>query len=546
MTSPENGHLGRVEAQGSHGTDNGTRSLALDTVVSTSVIEPGTRLAGRYRLEDRVSEAGGSTFWKATDEILARPVAALTFEPGFPRVGAVVTAARAASRLTDPRLTQVFDADDSGEQAYVVSEWVSGETLEDLVVQGPLQPERAAAFLMEAAEAVACAHESGQAHLCLSPRNLVWTNGGTVKITGLGVEAVLRGATSADPALSDTEGLGRLLYAAVTGHWPGTGGETTLPPAPATDGQLCAPRQVLAGVPGPLDSVVCRALQLGGGRHGHDVLRTPAAFKQALSAVPRSALPFIPMASATPPSVVPRAPRPGDTATMSPIPPATPPPGGPPRPPEPQRTSPHRAPSPGPNRTAVIAIVAVVALIAVVIGGWALSQMGGSSGGSKKKVQAGVAAPKHPSTTVRALSPVGARGLSTGGAPDGRIQEDPTSVIGGRSGLWTSQHYFSPKFGKLLTGVGLRIDMGRSVSISRVHVVMPDGTPGTIQVRIGDSGNPDMPVAASRDGNAIGAFDLSTGKAKGRYVLVWFTTLPNINGLFIAQLHKVVVYGTAD
>ena len=212
--------------------------------MSTSVIEPGTRLAGRYRLDDRVSEAGGSTFWKATDEILARPVAVLTFAPGFPRVHDVVTAARAASRLTDPRLTQVFDADDSGERAYVVSEWVTGETLEDLLAEGPMEPGRAAAFLLEAAEALASAHSAGLAHLCLTPHNLVWTSGGTVKVTGLGVEAVLAGSTSDAPAAEDTQGLGHLLYAALTGHWCGAEG-TQLPPAPAgPDGRPLSPARL--------------------------------------------------------------------------------------------------------------------------------------------------------------------------------------------------------------------------------------------------------------------------------------------------------------
>ncbi len=79
--------------------------------MSTFISEPGTRLAGRYRLEDRVSDTAGSTLWKAIDETLARPVAVLTFAPGFPRVYHVVTAARAASRMTDSRLAQVFDVD---------------------------------------------------------------------------------------------------------------------------------------------------------------------------------------------------------------------------------------------------------------------------------------------------------------------------------------------------------------------------------------------------------------------------------------------------
>jgi hypothetical protein len=66
--------------------------------MSTFISEPGTRLGGRYRLEDRVNASAGWSAWKAIDETLARPVAVLTFAPGFPRIREVVTAARAASR----------------------------------------------------------------------------------------------------------------------------------------------------------------------------------------------------------------------------------------------------------------------------------------------------------------------------------------------------------------------------------------------------------------------------------------------------------------
>ena len=54
--------------------------------MSTYTSEPGTRLAGRYRLVDQVSAGPGWTYWKATDETLARPVTVLTFASGFPRV----------------------------------------------------------------------------------------------------------------------------------------------------------------------------------------------------------------------------------------------------------------------------------------------------------------------------------------------------------------------------------------------------------------------------------------------------------------------------
>src|SRR5262245_7265047 len=86
--------------------------------MSTYTSDPGTRLGGRYRLEDRLAATGGWSAWKAIDEILARPVSVITFAAGFPRLEQVVTAARAASRLTDTRLTQVFDVEDSWDRGY--------------------------------------------------------------------------------------------------------------------------------------------------------------------------------------------------------------------------------------------------------------------------------------------------------------------------------------------------------------------------------------------------------------------------------------------
>src|SRR5260370_33891857 len=165
--------------------------------MSTYTSEPGTRLAGRYRLVDQVSTGAGWTYWKATDETLARSVTVLTFATGFPRVAETVTAARAASRLSDPRFSQVFDVEDANELAYVVLEWVVGESLLDMLSEGPLDPPRAAALMSEAAKAIAAAHDTGLAHLRLDPACLHWTPRGGVKIAGLGIHADLAGP---DPA----------------------------------------------------------------------------------------------------------------------------------------------------------------------------------------------------------------------------------------------------------------------------------------------------------------------------------------------------------
>src|ERR1700748_3092407 len=160
--------------------------------MSTYTAEPGTRLAGRYRLVDQVSAGAGWSMWKAMDETLARPVSVLTFAEGFPRTPEVVTAARAASRLTDPRMAQVFDVEDGGGQAYIVLEWVGGDSLTDIIdAGGPPDPGRACSLISYAARAIAGAHALGQAHLRLTPETLRWTRGSGIKITGLRIDAAL-------------------------------------------------------------------------------------------------------------------------------------------------------------------------------------------------------------------------------------------------------------------------------------------------------------------------------------------------------------------
>ena len=262
--------------------------------MSTYTSEPGTRLAGRYRLVDQANAGAGWTYWKATDETLARSVTVLTFATGFPRVAETVTAARAASRLGDPRFSQVFDVEDADGLAYVVLEWVVGESLLDMLSEGPLDPPRAALMMTEAARAIATAHNTGLAHLRLDPACLHWTPGGGVKIAGLCIDAALAGPdlTAAedgadDPELTDTRDLARLLYAALTGYWPGhrtSAGAAPglLPPAPENDGGPCTPRQVSAGVPAGIDDVTCRALFQRPNRHG-PALSTATMFADALT-----------------------------------------------------------------------------------------------------------------------------------------------------------------------------------------------------------------------------------------------------------------------
>jgi serine/threonine protein kinase len=508
--------------------------------MSTFISEPGTRLGGRYRLEDRVAAASGWAAWKAIDETLARAVTVVTFEAGFPRVREVLTAARAASRLTDARLAQVFDVEDDWDNAYIVMEWAAGETLDDMLASGPVDPVAGARIIAEAAAALSVAHAAGLAHLCLTPESLRWTYGGGVKVTGIGIDAALSGSTAEDPALADTHGLGRLLYAALTGMWPGSD-YPALPPAPFADGQPRRPRQVRAGVPAALDDVACRALQMAG-RDGA-LLGTPGQLAGALAA------------ELPPEEVPPAMPGRGDAG-----PPSRQQAGGdywpgdrtlPPRGQDWQRgPRPRRQRNAGSRvRVGVVAALAVIVLIGLVA---ATSPLWHKSGPTS---QANIT---HPSTAPSAVSsvlkPVSAHGfdaLNTTDTGDENTNQ-AMNVLNGNPEGWSSQEYFSPELGHLKSGTGLIVDMGKPVRLSSVTIRFGANPGANVQLKVGDSdarsqANLESMTTVASASDIGGSYTFhATSKTSGQFLVIWFTKMPpSASGKYMAQVFSIIVHGTA-
>ena len=93
-------------------------------------------------------------------------------------------------------------------------------------------------MIADAADALAVSHQAGVPHLRLTQRSLRWDHSSGLKITGLGLDAALCGPALADddPRVADTKALARMLYALLTGCWPGPDA-TALPPAPRHKGR---------------------------------------------------------------------------------------------------------------------------------------------------------------------------------------------------------------------------------------------------------------------------------------------------------------------
>lgn len=249
--------------------------------MTTQAVQPGRLLAGRYRVEDLLDEFGGVRSWRAVDEVLSRAVFVHTVPTDDPRADALAQAARAASQVGDPRFLQVLDVDAEDDTVYVVREWITGQNLKALLAGGPLNAEQAATLGREVAMALALAHAKGLTHLRLDPSSVVVAPNGSVKVAGLATEAALHGAPDADPGEVDAAGIGRILYAALTGRWPDDEGHG-LPIAPRIDGRFASPRQVRPGVPRHLDEVVDRTLG-NAERHHASRLLSPAEVADALN-----------------------------------------------------------------------------------------------------------------------------------------------------------------------------------------------------------------------------------------------------------------------
>ena len=140
-------------------------------------------------------------------------------------------------------------------------------------------------------------------------------------------------------------------------------------------------------------------------------------------------------------------------------------------------------------------------------------------------------------TAVAAFGPAGtADGDNPGIAP--RILDVSTDQP------WYSQWYATPKFGNLRSGTGLLLTLGEIVVVRDVRLVLGKTAGADVQVRVGNSPSPDLPVVASVSGVGGTVRLALTTPATGRYVLIWFTRLPPDGyGHYQVSVYSVFVDG---
>lgn len=270
--------------------------------VSTEVsLRPGELLASRYRLDAELVTTGPGATWLATDTALDQPVRVLLIDASHREQS--VDAARRAALIEDPRLPRVLRVGVEAGQGFVVSDDSGpGVTLADLLADGPLPGSQARALVGEAAAALETARRRGVHHLALRPAVLVRTDAGEVRLTGLATDAAQRGIEVRDARAAgrrDAVGLVHLLYAALTGTWPGDPELADGLPLAARHDDLVVPAgDAVESVANDLDTLCAVTL----GEHD-DGPFTPGELVSDLA--PWGAIDVTPVRSALPPTVRP-------------------------------------------------------------------------------------------------------------------------------------------------------------------------------------------------------------------------------------------------
>ena len=227
-------------------------SQPMGRACEVSCFEPGM-VIDDFELTQLVGRGATSVVWKARNLRLGRNVALK-----FPTVFSTTIANRlereshAVARLSHPNIAMIYENRNHGSGAYLVTEFVEGTSLQQLIDSRQLEIAQAVTLMIQIAEAIAYSHSMQVIHRDLKPQNILIRENGIPVVVDFGLARVLiselsvlthegdfvgtPGYMSPEQATghvdldhrTDVYSLGALLFQMLTGELPFTGNVQTV------------------------------------------------------------------------------------------------------------------------------------------------------------------------------------------------------------------------------------------------------------------------------------------------------------------------------
>jgi eukaryotic-like serine/threonine-protein kinase len=238
-----------------------------------------------YRIARKLGEGGMGVVYEAEDLKLGRRVALKFLSP---RLVAndhsrqrFLREARSAAALNHPNICTVYEVDEAEGQLFIAMEYCEGQSLRELRLKGPLDLAVAISIICQVADALTEAHRRHIIHRDVKSSNIIVdaknrarlldfglaslgnSNDTTLTMEFIGTLAYMapeRFELQVNDARGDIWALGVVLYEAISGQMPFTGGHPDLVhsilnnyPPPLSSLRI--------GVPAELDEIVDKALE---------------------------------------------------------------------------------------------------------------------------------------------------------------------------------------------------------------------------------------------------------------------------------------------
>jgi serine/threonine-protein kinase len=149
------------------------------------------RTISHYELERKLGTGGSGVVYLANDTQLMRPVVLKILKQGALTLDqmrtTVLREARLASAIEHPNVCAIYEVGEEGEEAFIVMQYVPGQSLDKLIARGPATLQLVLSVGIQIADGLYAAHSLGIFHRDLKPANVMLTDGGLAKILDFGL-----------------------------------------------------------------------------------------------------------------------------------------------------------------------------------------------------------------------------------------------------------------------------------------------------------------------------------------------------------------------